>query len=239
MRNNLVMFFAAVLIMTSCNAQTGGKKEEKKVNLEEMTTEQKASYSYGVLLADNLKRGNFEGLDAELIGQAIKDVLAGNETLLDVNAATVEWQVYAQSQQAKQQEKESAAFEGNKEAGQKFLDENKTKEGVVVLPSGLQYKILKKGTGPIPGPNDKVKTHYHGTLIDGTVFDSSVERGEPISFPVGGVIAGWTEALQLMPVGSKWELYIPYDLAYGARRAGEKIAPYSTLVFQVELLGIE
>ncbi|MEZ5002464.1 MAG: FKBP-type peptidyl-prolyl cis-trans isomerase [Chitinophagales bacterium] len=238
MKNNVVMMFVAILMMTSCNAQTG-HKEDKKVNLEEMTAEQKASYSYGILLADNLKRGNFEGLDAELIGQAIKDVLSGSETLLDVNAATVEWQVYAQTQQAKQQEKDAAKFNENKEAGEKFLEENKSKEGVVVLPSGLQYKIITKGDGPIPGPNDKVKTHYHGTLIDGTVFDSSVERGEPISFPVGGVIAGWTEALQLMPVGSKWELYIPYDLAYGARRAGEKIAPYSALVFEVELLGIE
>ena len=118
MKNNVVMMFVAILMMTSCNAQTG-HKEDKKVNLEEMTAEQKASYSYGILLADNLKRGNFEGLDAELIGQAIKDVLSGNETLLDVNAATVEWQVYAQSQQVKQQEKDAAKFNENKEAGEK------------------------------------------------------------------------------------------------------------------------
>jgi len=127
----------------------------------------------------------------------------------------------------------------NREAGLKFLAENKVKPGVVTLPDGLQYEILKAGDGPKPTLNSKVKTHYHGTLIDGTVFDSSVDRGEPISFPVSGVIKGWTEALQLMPVGSKWRLFIPSELAYGDRGAGPKIGPGSTLVFDVELLAIE
>jgi FKBP-type peptidyl-prolyl cis-trans isomerase FklB len=127
----------------------------------------------------------------------------------------------------------------NREAGLKFLAENKTKPGVVTLPDGLQYLVLKEGTGPKPTINDKVKTHYHGTLIDGTVFDSSVDRGQPISFPVGGVIKGWTEALQLMPVGSKWRLFIPSELAYGDRGAGPKIGPGAALVFEVELLAIE
>jgi len=127
----------------------------------------------------------------------------------------------------------------NKVAGEQFLAENKSKPGVVTLPSGLQYIILKEGTGAKPTAADKVKTHYHGTLIDGTVFDSSVERGEPISFPVGGVIKGWTEALQLMPVGSKWKLFIPSELAYGDRQAGPKIGPGSALIFDVELLDIE
>jgi FKBP-type peptidyl-prolyl cis-trans isomerase FklB len=112
------------------------------------------------------------------------------------------------------------------------------KEGVTTLPSGLQYEVINDGTGPIPTIEDNVTTHYHGTLIDGTVFDSSVDRGEPASFPVGGVIKGWTEALQLMSVGSKWKLYVPYDLAYGERGAGAQIGPYSTLIFEVELISI-
>ncbi len=231
------MFFATIIMM-SCSAQTEQKTNET-VKIEDMTPEQKASYSYGILLADNLKRGNFEGLDAALIGKAIEDFMNGNETLLSAQEATVEWQVYAQAQQAKQQEADQASSAGTKAEGLAFLEKNKSKDGVVVLPSGLQYKIIKEGTGAKPGPTDKVKTHYHGTLIDGTVFDSSVERGEPISFPVNGVIAGWTEALQLMGVGSKWQLYIPSNLAYGDRRAGDKIAPGSTLIFDVELLGIE
>lgn len=127
----------------------------------------------------------------------------------------------------------------NKAEGEKFLADNKAKAGIVTLPSGLQYQVIKEGTGAKPTINDKVKTHYHGMLIDGTVFDSSVDRGEPISFPVSGVIKGWTEALQLMPVGSKWRLFIPADLAYGDRQAGAKIGPGSTLIFDVELLDIE
>ena len=119
------------------------------------------------------------------------------------------------------------------------MAENKRKEGVVETSSGLQYEVIKSGTGPKPSASDKVKTHYHGMLIDGTVFDSSVDRGEPISFQVGGVIKGWQEALQLMSVGDKWRLVIPSELAYGARGAGAKIPPHSTLVFEVELLGIE
>lgn len=127
----------------------------------------------------------------------------------------------------------------NKKQGEKFLEENATKEGVVVLPSGLQYKVLKEGGWVTPTINNVVVTHYHGTLIDGTVFDSSVERGEPASFPVSAVIKGWIEALQLMPIGAKWELYVPYDLAYGDRGVGRFIKPYSALIFQVELLEIK
>ena len=128
---------------------------------------------------------------------------------------------------------------GAKEEGEKFLLENKKRSGVMTTASGLQYEVIKMGDGAKPGPTDKVKTHYHGTLIDGTVFDSSVERGEPISFQVNGVIAGWQEALQLMNVGSKYKLYIPYNLAYGERGAGADIKPFSALIFEVELLGIE
>jgi FKBP-type peptidyl-prolyl cis-trans isomerase FklB len=124
------------------------------------------------------------------------------------------------------------------EEGANYLQENAKREGVTTLPSGLQYEVIKDGTGSIPTLEDNVTTHYHGTLVDGTVFDSSVDRGEPASFPVGGVIKGWTEALQLMSVGSKWKLYVPYDLAYGERGAGAQIGPYSTLIFEVELISI-
>jgi FKBP-type peptidyl-prolyl cis-trans isomerase FklB len=126
----------------------------------------------------------------------------------------------------------------NKKLGQEFLDQNKTKPGVVTHTSCLQYQIIKEGNGPKPLLTDKVKCHYHGTLIDGTVFDSSVDRGQPIDFPVSGVIKGWTEALQLMPVGSKWKLFLPSDLAYGDNQAGPSIKPGSTLIFDVELLEI-
>jgi FKBP-type peptidyl-prolyl cis-trans isomerase FklB len=124
------------------------------------------------------------------------------------------------------------------EDGKKFLADNSKRENVITLPSGLQYEIMKAGEGPKPNLEDKVTTNYHGTLIDGTVFDSSVDRGEPASFPVNGVIKGWTEALQLMPVGSKWKLFVPYDLAYGERGTGPQIGPYTTLIFEVELISI-
>ncbi|MCI1648076.1 MAG: FKBP-type peptidyl-prolyl cis-trans isomerase [Bacteroides sp.] len=130
-------------------------------------------------------------------------------------------------------------YADNKAAGEKFLAENKTKEGVVTTPSGLQYKIITKGTGAVPADTCKVKVNYKGTLIDGTEFDSSYQRKEPATFRANQVIKGWTEALTLMPVGSKWELYIPYDLAYGSRETGGKIKPFSALIFEVELLGIE
>ena len=124
------------------------------------------------------------------------------------------------------------------EAGKTYLAENAKKEGVTTTESGLQYEVINSGKGAKPAPSDQVTVHYHGTLLDGTVFDSSVDRGEPASFPVGGVIKGWTEALQLMSVGSKWKLYVPYDLAYGERGAGAQIGPYSTLIFEVELISI-
>jgi FKBP-type peptidyl-prolyl cis-trans isomerase FklB len=162
---------------------------------------------------------------------AMDDVYKGNDTVIDVNLANDIINKYFQGAMERKAEKA-------KEEGAAFLAENAKKEGVVTLPSGLQYKVVKMGDGPKPKASDKVTTHYHGTLIDGTVFDSSVERNQPASFPVGGVIQGWQEALQLMPVGSKWILYVPYNLAYGDRGAGPKIGPYSTLIFEVELLKI-
>ncbi|WP_343667487.1 FKBP-type peptidyl-prolyl cis-trans isomerase [Chitinophaga sp.] len=189
------------------------------------------SYGIGQDIGNTLKTQGLDSLNLNVLKHAIEDALR-DTTLVEKEIANMSISNYLQQIKAEKMQK-------NKEAGEKFLAENKTKPGVVTLPSGLQYQILKEGNGPKPTAADKVKTHYHGTLIDGTVFDSSVERGKPISFPVGGVIKGWTEALQLMPVGSKWRLFIPADLAYGDRQAGPKIGPNSALIFDVELLDIE
>nr|WP_291914239.1 FKBP-type peptidyl-prolyl cis-trans isomerase [Chitinophaga sp. CB10] len=189
------------------------------------------SYGIGLSIAENIKAQDMSNVNVAMLSRAISDVLKKNPPLLTKDQADMSISNYLQQLKAEK-------FAKNKEAGEKFLAENKTKPGVVTLPSGLQYQIIKEGDGAKPTLSDKVKTHYHGTLIDGTVFDSSVERGEPISFPVSGVIKGWTEALQLMPVGSKWKLFIPADLAYGDRQAGPKIGPGSALVFEVELLEI-
>jgi FKBP-type peptidyl-prolyl cis-trans isomerase FklB len=161
----------------------------------------------------------------------MKEVINGKEPKINNDQALMIIQNYFAK-------KQSAMSEEKIDEGRIFLEENKKKEGVTTLESGLQYTVITKGTGPKPKLEDNVTTHYHGTLIDGTVFDSSVDRGEPASFPVGGVIKGWTEALQLMNVGSKWKLFVPYDLAYGERGAGQQIGPYSTLIFEVELLSI-
>lgn len=189
------------------------------------------SYSIGVRIASDLKKQGFKDLNSDALAKGINDVLSGNELLIDANQAMSNIQQYIQDQKA-------AQHSGNKNAGEQFLEENKKRPEVTTLPSGLQYEVLTKGTGESPAATDKVTVHYHGTLIDGTVFDSSVDRGQPASFPVNGVIKGWVEALQLMKVGSKWKLFIPYDLAYGERAAGPTIKPYSTLVFEVELLEI-
>lgn len=197
------------------------------------------SYAYGLLTGQQFRNMNLQGVSGALFGQAVEDALKGRPGLLDENQAQSFMQAFSRKMHERQSKENAARFEPNKKAGEAYLAANKTKDSVVSLPSGLQYKILKKGDGPKPAASDKVKTHYHGTLIDGTVFDSSVQRGEPISFPVGGVIPGWVEALQLMPVGSKWRLFIPYQLAYGEQGSGPAIPPYSALIFDVELLGIE
>ncbi len=191
----------------------------------------KISYSLGLSIASNLISSGVKTINAEAFNDAMSTVFAGKMPEIMPDEANNILQDYFDKIQKEQ---------GNaaKEAGEKFLAENKTKEGVVVLPSGLQYKILKAGDGPKPKASDTVKCHYEGRLINGQVFDSSIRRGEPAEFPVGGVIAGWVEALQLMPVGSKWQLYIPSELAYGAHGAGQSIGPNETLIFDVELLAI-
>jgi len=191
------------------------------------------SYSVGVLFAKNIKQQGVKELNAEVVAKAINDYMKGEVTVMPAEKCEEMYMSYMK----RVQEERSA---GARLAGQKYLIENGKKPGVVTTASGLQYEIITQGAGgPKPGLTSKVNTHYHGTNIDGTVFDSSVDRGEPISFPVNGVIKGWTEALQLMSVGDKYRLVIPSELAYGARGAGANIAPHATLIFEVELLGIE
>lgn len=191
----------------------------------------KVSYALGLSIGNNFQNSGINNLQIEDFVKGLKDVLEGavpeisyDEAKLVINDFFVKLQ--------------GEKLEINKKAGEEFLNINKEKAGVVELPSGLQYQVLQKGTGAKPVASDKVKCHYHGTLINGTVFDSSVERGEPAVFGVSQVIPGWVEALQLMETGSKWRLFIPSDLAYGEHGAGEAIEPNSTLVFDVELLDI-
>lgn len=200
---------------------------------------EKLSYAIGLNICDNLKQqGMLDSLDPQAFAKSISDAIAGTTEMTSQEAGMF-LQSYFEKLQAAQEKENQSKFQANIEIGKKFLAENGKKPGVVTLPSGLQYEIMKAGTGAKPTAMSTVETHYHGTLIDGTVFDSSVDRGQPATFGVGQVISGWTEALQLMPVGSKWKLYLPYNLAYGDRGAGGAIQPYSTLIFEVELLAIK
>jgi len=202
------------------------------------TDKDKVSYALGMNLGANLKRDSID-IDTAILVRALKDTVAGGKTLLtesEARAALTQLQTVVRN---KQMEKMKVAGEANKKEGDSFLAANKTKDGIVTLPSGLEYKILAQGTGPKPAATDTVVCNYRGTLINGTEFDSSYKRGQPATFPVTGVIKGWTEALQLMPVGSKWQLFLPAGLAYGERGPSPEIGPNSTLVFEVELLSIQ
>jgi FKBP-type peptidyl-prolyl cis-trans isomerase FklB len=203
------------------------------------TQKDKASYAIGINLGKNIKKDSVE-IDPAILLRGLKDGMAGSKSLLtdeEAKAALVALQAEVRKREESLTQQASAA---NKKAGEEFLAANKTKEGVVTLPSGLQYKIITTGTGPKPVATDSVVCNYRGTLVDNTEFDSSYKRGQPATFPVNQVIKGWTEALQLMPVGSKWELFVPSELAYGDRGAsGSPIGPSSTLIFEVELLSIQ
>jgi FKBP-type peptidyl-prolyl cis-trans isomerase FklB len=196
------------------------------------STNDSLSYAIGMNIGQSLKAQGLDAINLDLMKAAMSDILNSKTCQLTQD----QMMPVIMGSMKKMQEKKYA---GVKTEGEKFLTDNAKKEGVISLPSGLQYSIMKKGEGEIPKATDKVNVHYHGTLINGKVFDSSVDRGTPASFGVTQVIAGWVEALQLMPVGSKWKLYIPQALAYGERGAGENIPPFSTLIFEVELLGIE
>lgn len=209
----------------------------KKPKTDTFKTEMdKVSYAIGTQLAQNFKRQSLE-IKIESFVRGIKDVMEGRELALTQEEMQQVMTSFSQRMRAKQQEKQKAEAAKNLTAGKAFLAANGKKEGVKVLPSGLQYKVIKKGTGKTPTAEDKVKTHYRGTLIDGTEFDNSYKRNKPAEFPVKGVIKGWTEALQLMKEGAKWELYIPANLAYG-ERGNRNIPGNSALIFEIELLEV-
>lgn len=206
--------------------------------VDKLTTEKdKVSYMVGMDLSNGLQQIKGE-IDPAIVAQALQDALKGGKTLLTQEEALAIRQSFVQKMQAQMAEKQAAAGNKNKADGEAFLAANKSKPGVKTTASGLQYQVIKEGTGKKPGPNDQVKVHYLGTLIDGTKFDSSYDRGQPAQFALNGVIPGWTEALQLMTVGSKYKLFIPSNLAYGEKGSPGPIGPNSTLIFEVELLEI-
>lgn len=207
-----------------------GLNAQKVKNVKLKTHIDSLSYAFGISIADNLKTQKTENINPQAIGRAFQDFYK-NESKINKDDANKMIQNHFENMEAKK-------HQATVDEGKKFLAENSKKEGVVRLPSGLQYKVIKEGTGNIPIDSDKVRVNYEGTLIDGTKFDSSYDRGQPAEFGVTQVIKGWTEALQLMKEGSTWMLYIPSNLAYGSRSAGKYIKPFSTLIFKVELLSI-
>lgn len=220
-------------------AKTGSATARTPVPFTLKTQKDKTSYAIGMNMGKGMRKDSVE-VDPNILLRGMKDGLAGGKTLMTDDEARAAMVALQADLRKKQQEKMEAMGEANKKAGEAFLAENKTKDGVVTLPSGLQYKILQEGTGPKPTATDTVVCNYKGMLLDNTEFDSSYKRGQPLTIQVGGVIKGWTEALQLMPAGSKWQLFIPADLAYGLRGGpGGSIGPNATLVFEVELMSIQ
>jgi FKBP-type peptidyl-prolyl cis-trans isomerase FklB len=207
-------------------------------NLVLKSQKDKISYIIGMDIGRNLQKGSID-FDPDILAKGIKDALSGGKPLLTEQEIRETTAVFQKQLMAKQEEVAKKLGEKNKKEGEAFLAENKKKEWVKTLPSGLQYKVIKEGTGKKPKITDTVTTHYRGTLIDGIEFDSSYRRGKPASFPVNGVIPGWTEALQLMGEGAKWQLFVPPNLAYGERGAGRDIGPNATLIFEIELISIQ
>lgn len=196
------------------------------------------SYALGLGIGRQLCDMGAKTLNIDDFAQAIKDVIAGVKPRLGENEAQAIVQRFFQEQEKKQRANAAERFKANKEKGEKYLSENAAKAGIHTLPSGLQYQVLREGNGRSPKSTDQVKCHYEGMLVDGTLFDSSLQRGEPATFPLNGVIAGWTEGLQLMKEGAKYRFFIPYHLGYGERGAGQSIPPFSALVFDVELIEV-
>lgn len=218
---------AALILINGCSAEEPKKQTAPVLN----TDDQKFSYFVGLQVGQNLNQNGLDKLDMKSFNMAIEDVMAGRQPRLTEEQLRASVEAY----QKKRQDEMVAAADKNMKAGQEFLSKNKAAAGVVTTASGLQYKVLKEGTGKKPGPQDTVVVHYRGTLLDGTEFDSSHKRGEPATFQVGQVVPGWQEALQLMPAGSKWQVWVPSDLAYGPQGAGGTIGPNQTLVFEIEL----
>ncbi len=225
----LLISITFLFTLTSCAQDEVKELKDQK---------EKVSYSIGLDIGRNLKNQKIE-VDPKVLAQGIKDAIEVKKPLLTDDEIGQVMSQFQQEHYAEQEKEKAVISEKTKSEGQKFLEENKKNKDVVTLPSGLQYKVLKSGSGESPKETDKVKTNYIGKLIDGTEFDNSIKRGEPAEFPVNGVIKGWTEALQKMKVGDKWILYVPPELAYGEQGAGNVIPPNATLIFEVELLSIE
>ena len=198
----------------------------------------KVSYALGLGIGRQLSQMGADNLDIDDFAKAIKDILAGKKPEIDDAEAQTLVKDFFEKQEAKQRAAAAEKFKETKEKGEAYLAENSKKEGVVTLPSGLQYQVIKEGNGRRPKATDKVKCHYEGMLVDGTLFDSSIQRGEPATFPLNGVIKGWTEGLQLMQEGAKYRFFIPYHLGYGEKGAGASIPPFAALVFDVELIEV-
>lgn len=198
----------------------------------------KVSYALGLGIGRQLSQMGADNLDIDDFAKAIKDILAGKKPEIDDAEAQTLVKDFFEKQEAKQRAAAAEEFKETKEKGEAYLAENAKKEGVVTLPSGLQYQVIKEGNGRRPKATDKVKCHYEGMLVDGTLFDSSIQRGEPATFPLNGVIKGWTEGLQLMQEGAKYRFFIPYHLGYGENGAGASIPPFAALVFDVELIEV-
>ena len=227
-------YLPAIILSVICAVQICPAEDEMDLSDEKT----RINYSVGYQIGGDFKRQGIE-IDPEMLVKGIQDGLAGKATLMtpeEMNQALVDLKKRITADQQKAQKK---AAEENLAAGRDFLEKNRNGEGVRVLPSGLQYKIMHEGTGETPTATDTVTVHYRGTLIDGTEFDSSYSRGKPATFQANRVIAGWNEALQMMREGSKWQLFIPANLAYGERSAGSRIAPNSTLIFEVELISVD
>ena len=234
-----VAFCVSLLALAGCNES---KAPEDAANADGgaaiSTDAQRMGYSLGASMGRQFRNDKLQ-VDADALARGVREGFTADKLALTDEEVTAGMQQLQKSHSERMQAEQKAAADKNLAEGEAFLKDNAAKEGVVTTESGLQYKIVTAGEGPKPGAEDVVKVHYRGTLIDGTEFDSSYKRGEPVTFPVGGVIPGWVEALQLMPVGSKWELYIPSGLAYGPGGAGNQIGPNSALKFEVELLSIE
>jgi len=226
-----IAFVALSVVLLACESNTQNKADLK-------TTQDSVSYIIGTSIGRNLKAQKVQ-VSLNQLSRGIQDAMDSSTLLITDEQAQRIMGEFQQQMIARQEEEAHAAGEIHRKEGEAFLAENKTKAGVKVTASGLQYKVIKMGTGPKPRADQTVTVHYSGRTIDGKEFDSSYKRGEPTTFGVGQVIKGWTEALQLMPVGSKWELYIPADLAYGDRGAGQLIPPGATLIFEVELLSVK
>jgi len=225
MKLQLFVALGVVLLVSQVSAQEKSTLKNQK---------EKISYIIGMDIGNNLKKQSID-IDPNILAKGVKDALSGSQPLLTEQEVRETTMAFQKEMMAKQEE----VGKKNKREGETFLAENKKKEGVKTLPSGLQYKVIKAGTGKKPKLTDTVTTHYRGTLINGTEFDSSYRRGQTVSFQVNGVIPGWTEALQLMEEGAKWQLFIPSNLAYGERGAGRDIGPNATLIFEIELLSIQ